>query len=150
MCLHLKTFSNFVGKPTVYVTLKNGFGFLIRYMKRKPVSVSFISDKPEDSEMRFRANLFMFMPWRRKTNRKDPGSLRYEEIDLILKNGFETYRESWKHYIAKHKNADWTKQFYAAEAIRKAEFLGNLIAKVVAEEKNEEKEKDTSSQERGI
>ena len=131
--------------------MKNGFGFLVRYLKRKPVSVSFISDKPEDSDMRYRANLFMFMPWRRITTRKDhPASIRYEEIDLLLKNGFQTYKESWEDYIAKHKNAAWTQQFYAAEAIRKAELLGNLIAKEVDKEKKKEKEKDTSDQDKGI
>lgn len=143
-------FNVFLGRVPVVVQLKNDYGFFVRYLKRKPVAVSFISDKPEDAEMRYRANLFMFFPWRRESSRQvDVSSVRYEELDLILKRGFESFKMSWEDYISQHKDAEWTRQYYASEAIRKAKVLGDMIAKEVAEHNDKNEEGHNSSEQDG-
>lgn len=114
---------------TPIVTLKNGYGYLKRYQRPKPVKTSFISYKPEDFDKQCRANLFMFMNWRRKSNRKTVASERYDELEVLLKNNFETYAKSWENYLAAHQDDKWTKSYFAAEAIRKAKIMLENIKK---------------------
>ena len=106
----------------------NGW-YLKRFYKAHPVSTSFISNKPEDFEYRCRANLFLYMHWRRLTDKKVDAEQRYQELEELLLNNFSTYQESWEDFLSKHRDEEWMQVFFIQEAIQKAERIAEVIEK---------------------